>query len=97
MKAKRGGNYYSVNTEIWLSDFFWPFFANYAYEEIMNAVLDALMLEGQRVESATIGVTVPKELIESFGDGCRKYNLIDDGGRFPNARRLAMFLGGIIT
>ena len=70
MKAKRGGNYYSINTEIWLSDFFWPFFANHTYEEIMNAVLDALVEEGRRVESVTIGVKVPNDLIESFGDSC---------------------------
>ena len=91
MKAKRGGNYYSVNTEIWLSDFFWPFFANHTYEEIMNAVLDALMEEGRRVESATIGVTVPSQLIESFGDCCRKHNLVDNSGRFNDAKKLVRF------
>lgn len=95
MKAKRGGNYYSVNTEVWLSDFFWPFFANYSYEEIMNAVLSALMDEGRRVESATIGVAVPKELIESFGVCCRETGLVDEKGYFTDCLKLAFFLGGI--
>jgi len=26
---------HSVNTEVWLSDYFWPFFANYSYEKII--------------------------------------------------------------
>ncbi len=91
MKAKRGGNYYSINTEIWLSDFFWPFFANHTYEEIMNAVLDALMEEGRRAESVTIDVTVPNDLIESFGDWCRKHNLVDSNGRFNDAKKLVRF------
>jgi hypothetical protein len=95
MRAKRGGNYYSLNTEIWLSDFFWPFFANYSCEDIMNAVLDALMEEGQRVESATIGVAVPKELIESFGVRCRETGLVDEKGYFTDCSKLAFFLGGI--
>ncbi len=34
---------YSVNTEVWLSDFFWPFFANYTYVEIAKAVFEVLM------------------------------------------------------
>ena len=28
---------HSVNTEVWLSDFFWPFFANYTYAEIAKS------------------------------------------------------------
>jgi hypothetical protein len=57
----------------------------------MNAVLDALMEEGRRVESATIGVTVPNELIESFGDCCRKQKLLDENGRFNDAKKLVRF------
>ncbi len=95
MKAKRGGNYYSVNTEVWLSDFFWPFFSNHSYEEIMNAVLDALIEDGKRVESATIGITVPRELIESFGVCCRETGLVDEKGYFTDCLKLAFFLGGI--
>lgn len=91
MKARRGGNYYSVNTEVWLSDFFWPFFANHSYEEIMNAVLDILIQEGRQIESTTIGITVPNELIESFGTCCRERKLIDDEGRFHDPKRLVNF------
>ena len=42
----RTNNPHSSNTEVWLSDFFWPFFANYSYEEIVSAVLHALMDAG---------------------------------------------------
>lgn len=34
---------YSTNTEIWYSDFFWSFFTNCSYEEIMTSVLDVLI------------------------------------------------------
>jgi hypothetical protein len=34
---------YSFNTEVWLSDFFWPFFSDYSYQEIIHAVLDVLL------------------------------------------------------
>jgi hypothetical protein len=39
---------YSVNTEVWLSDFFWPFFANYSYSEIAKAVLDLIFHSNSR-------------------------------------------------
>ena len=32
----RDGRARSVNTEIWMSNFFWPFFTNYSYQEIMQ-------------------------------------------------------------
>lgn len=62
---------YSVNTEVWLSDFFWPFFANYTYSEIAKAVLDVLM-EGKNAGEPPPAVVVPDELIESFGRECRR-------------------------
>jgi hypothetical protein len=92
MKARRGGGgLYSVNTEIWLSDFFWPFFSNHSYEEIMNAGYDAMVDEGPRVEATTIGVDVPEALIESFGESCRDAGLIDSSGRFHDPRKLISF------
>lgn len=95
MKARKGGNYYSINTEVWLSDFFWPFFSNHSYEEIMNAVLDSLITEGRQIESTTIGILIPSELIESFGACCRGFGLVDEKGYFTDCLKLAFFLGGI--
>ena len=41
---------HSVNTEVWLSDFFWPFFANYTYAEIAKAVFEVLMETGKQAQ-----------------------------------------------
>lgn len=78
---------YSVNTEVWLSDFFWPFFANYSYPEIAKTVLAVLMEDGSRLKSEQ-EPSVPDELIEVFGDECRKRGLLDDRGTFNDPQRL---------
>ncbi len=80
---------YSVNTEIWLSDFFWPFFSDYSYQEIITAVLDTLIEEAHGVPGpSVINSLVPKELIESFGDCCRRYSLVDSKGNFNDPHKL---------
>ena len=88
---QRTGIPYSVNTEIWPSNFFWPFFLNYSYEEVILAVLEVLMEIGDKDE---IGVEVPEALIESFGAECRKYSLLNESGVFCDAFALAtLFVG----
>ncbi len=89
-KQNTSGNPYSVNTEIWLSDYFWPFFANYAYEEIMKAVLDVLM-ESYELEVLTTQVEVPSVLLDAFGDACREHGLVDDDGVFNDPYHLVEF------
>lgn len=89
-KENKSGNPYSVNTEIWLSDYFWPFFANYTYEEIMKAVLDVLM-ESYKSETLTTQVEVPSLLLDAFGEACRSHGLIDDAGIFHDPYRLVEF------
>jgi hypothetical protein len=81
----------SVNTEIWFSDFFWPFVSNFSYEEIASAVLDVLMEQGLSAENRTIGIPPPPELIDAFGDFCRKEKLVDSNGKFHDARKLVNF------
>jgi len=77
---------YSVNTEVWLSDFFWPFFANYTYAEIAKAVLEVLMeTSGGQQQLVTV---VPDELIDSFGAECRTRGLLDADGRFNDPLKL---------
>jgi|ERR1017187_4490197 hypothetical protein len=88
---KKGTAPYSVNTEIWLSDFFWPFFSNLGYEEIMLAVYEFFAKQGLNAENRTIGVPPPAELVESFGACCREYGLVDASGRFNDAKRLVSF------
>jgi len=83
---------YSFNTELWLSDFFWPFFSNYAYEDVIKAVLDVLL--EQEGDNNGLEVHIPDELIESFGATCREYDLIDKDGKFNNAYKLVdLFCG----
>ncbi len=74
-KSKRP---YSMNTEVWKSDFFWPFFSNYKYEDIIKAVLDVLLEVG---ENSELDVETPGELIDAFGECCRRNNLLDEDGK----------------
>ena len=78
---------YSVNTEMWLSDFFWPFFANYSYAEIAKAVFEVLM-EASPKEQRQLTTLIPEELIDSFGEACRARGLLDGEGRFDDALKL---------
>jgi hypothetical protein len=82
---------YSHNTEIWRSDFFWPFFTNHSYEEIIQAVLEVLIEVG---EKDSIEIEIPDGLIESFGECCRQQELLDDRGMFHDPFRLVrLFVG----
>ena len=85
IKRNRKSNLpYSNNTEVWLSDFFWPFFTNYSYEEITKAVLDVIMESKKK----KIEFEVPKELIESFGECCRANGLLDERGIFNDPYKI---------
>lgn len=86
-KENKTGRAYSVNTEIWFSDFFWPFFSNYTYSEMMQLVLDVLK-EQKKEQRITPELFIPKELIESFGISCQKFELLDDEGYFNDPDRL---------
>ena len=77
---------HSVNTEVWLSDFFWPFFANYTYAEIAKAVFEVLMETGRKGEQLV--TMIPDALIDSFGEECRARVLLDDEGKFNDPLRL---------
>ena len=80
---------YSVNTEVWKGDFFWPFFSNYTYEEIMSFVLETIIsMNGLGVAKE---VTVPDLLIETFGKCCKKSGLINEEGLFDNPVKLVKF------
>ena len=82
---------HSNNTEIWRSDFFWPFFTNYSYEEIIQVVLDVLIEIG---EKDGMDIEIPSDLIESFGVCCREHDLLDESGMFSDPYRLArLFVG----
>ena len=86
-REKKTSQPYSVNTEIWFSDFFWPFFTNYSYEEIMTAVLGVL-LESSSQEALATEIEVPELVLEAFGDECRKAQLIDEHGFFSDPYKL---------
>ncbi|GIK58221.1 MAG: hypothetical protein HND44_11140 [Chloroflexi bacterium] len=84
---------YSHNTEVWLSDFLWPFFANYTYEEIMTLVLDVL-IEMQAQADLFSEIEVPETVLESFGAACREKGLIDEAGIFHDPHKLVCFFCG---
>jgi hypothetical protein len=84
---------HSVNTEVWLSDYFWPFFANYSYEEIMTLVLDVLV-SSYASDELPSQTDVPERLLESFGESCRKAELIDETGVFNDPYKLVKFFCG---
>lgn len=85
-------NPYSFNTEIWLSDYFWPFFSDYSYQEIIHAVLDVL-LEASNPD--ILDVEIPDELLATFGACCTEHQLVDVNGRFNDAQKLVdFFVGG---
>lgn len=71
---------------MWLSDFFWPFFANYGYAEIAKAVFEVLM--ETRQEGQPLVTLIPDELIDGFGEECRARGLLDDEGCFANPLKL---------
>ncbi len=81
---------YSSNTEVWFSDFFWPFFANYAYEEIMSAVLEVLIATTESYDLPTMS-DPPDKLLDSFGEECVEEKLLDELGNFNDAHKLVKF------
>jgi hypothetical protein len=83
----------SFNTEVWLSDFFWPFFTNFSYDEIAKAVLDVLITENKQ---SSLEIEIPEQVIESFGDECNRLGIIDGTGRFNDAHKLVdLFTGNL--
>lgn len=87
---RKSGRAYSENTEVWLSDFFWPFFSNYAYEEIMTLVWEVLQ-EMKLADKQQVQFNVPDSLLESFGDCCRKEGLVNAEGVFNRCFSLGYF------
>lgn len=86
-KSKRA---HSDNTEVWLSDFFWPFFSNYSYEEMMTLVLDVL-LSSVQADKLPTQTEVPEKLLDSFGQCCRRSDLLDGLGNFDDPIKLVQF------
>lgn len=87
---QRTGRPHSDNTEIWLADFFWPFFTNTPYEEIMRLTLEVLT-EDHIAAALSTEIELPETLIESFGSQCRNANLIDENGFFNDPFKLVQF------
>lgn len=79
---------YSINTEIWLSDFFWPFFSNYSYKEIITSVLEVLIEKSNPKSNVSAELPIPDQLIKSFGAACSKFGLLDKGGKFNDSHKL---------
>lgn len=91
-RRRQTGEAYSVNAEMWKSDYFWPFFSNYSYAEVVKLVLDVLIATQKPDE---LDVEVPDEVILRFGDLCIAKGLIDDDGKFNDAYALVKFFCGV--
>lgn len=89
-RHKSDGQPYSSSTEVWYSDFFWPFFSAHSYEEIMTFVLDVL-LEMNESNPIAIEITPPLELLDSFGEECATAGLLDQNGCFNDPYQLVRF------
>jgi len=76
---------FSVNTELWKSDYFWPFFTNLSYGKIIRSVLSVLIEFGTETSRE---IDIPQALIESFGEECKKHKLINSSGKFNDAYKL---------
>jgi len=92
-KDLKTGTAHSINTEVWLSNFFWPFFANYEYSEIIKIVLSILLEKG---EESGLDIEIPELLVNSFGEECENYKLIDENGVFNNPYGLVDLFCGIL-
>lgn len=91
IRHNKQGIAYSTNTEMWLADFFWPFFANLTYEEVMTATLAVLVMQHEANPLAT-QVQVPETLLNAFGKACTETGLVDDNGIFHDRYKLVHFL-----
>jgi hypothetical protein len=89
-REQKTGNPYSMNTEVWLSDFFWPFFSNYSYEEIMMLVLEVLVSAYEADELPT-QMDPPDLVLDSFGECCLQAELVDELGNFDDPLKLVHF------
>jgi len=88
---KKTGRPYSSNTEVWLSDYFWPFFSNCSYDNVIKAVLQVLIEDGG---VSSLDIKIPEELITSFGKECDSYGLLDKNGNFDSPEKLVdLFCG----
>ncbi len=90
MRKTRSGDYHSINVEMWLSDFFWPFFTNFSYKEIMLAVLDVLM-SAHEPDELSPDIMIPESVLDAFRAECEKAELLDENGIFNNPAKLVEF------
>ena len=82
---------YSYNTELWSSNFLWPFFSGYTFEEITKEIYRVLRETG---EAGSFGLQAPPEVLEMFGEYCRANGLLDEAGRFSDAGILIELITG---
>ncbi len=81
---------FSLNTEMWYADFFWPFFANFSYESIMKATFD--VLSDVISPDQFIGeVVIPSPVSEVFASECSTFGLVDSAGKFNDPYKLVHF------
>lgn len=74
--------------------FLLAFLSNCSYEKVIKAVLKVLLEEGG---ISSLDIKIPDELIESFGDECKSYELLNEQGNFDNPERLVDLFCGKLT
>ena len=87
-ERKNGLKPWGHNTETWGATFLWPFMTTYSYEEMEKKKLEV-------AHTLDISPALPKDYInaftETFGDLCKKYNLVEANGIFNDCGRLISF------
>lgn len=94
MKRRKSGEIYSWNTEVWLSDYFWPFFTNYSYAEIMKHVVDILVNAGYQPDKLSAQVRLPDIFLDAFENYCKHFELVNADGIFEDLYKLVDFFCG---
>ncbi len=80
----------SFNAEVWPPDCFWQFFANRSYTEIM-LLMTGVLIYTQQSGLSLADLSVPDELLNSFGACCNKAGLVDERGIFNDPYQLLEF------
>lgn len=87
---------YSWNTEVWLSDYFWPFFTNKSYTEIMLHVLDVLKSAGYQADKLPNQIQLPPQFITAFDEYCFSAGLTQNSIFHDPYKLVEFFCGGTV-
>ena len=77
----KDGHTRSSNTEVWMSNFFWPFFTNYSYVEIMQFALKTIRKFSQ---NESMSDQDKEFFLQGFKQECNNASLLTPEGKFKD-------------